>query len=315
MSNTSSTSNSSSRSFYRLGRTLCFITLIALACLVVTAKWLHWDDRAYFYLKSRLMASEGRNQSIWLPDYKVVVDAKPVEGIENNLSSIVYDYDKNRLLALTNYPAEVFALTLDGEVIASYPLTGFGDSEGMGYMGDGLLVITDEWAQKLNFVYLPDNPRPIDISEAQFLALGVHLDDNKGFEGVGYDEDKDRLFVVKERDPRMMYEIQGAKASLEGNLGLRIIDRTDWIERSVFGTDLSSLDFDSSTGHLLILSDESKLLVEVNGDGQFVSFRTFRGTFGDVGRTLPQPEGVALDRDGNLYVVSEPNLFYVFSKK
>lgn len=316
MSNALSTSSSSSRNFYWPGRILFFATLVATVVFAAAVvKWLHWDDRVYFYLKSQLMASEWRGQSIWLPDYKVVIDAKPIEGIEDNLSSIVYDHERNRLLALTNSPSELFVLTLAGDVVARYPLTGFGDSEGMGYMGNGLVVITDEWAQRLNFVYLPDEPRPVDISEAQFLALGTHLDDNKGFEGIAYDEANDRLFVVKERDPRKMYEVLGAKASLEGELGLRIIDRTDWIEGKVFGRDLSSVDFDADTGHLVILSDESKLLVELTGEGRFVSFRTFLGGFGDLEKTPPQPEGVTLDSDGNLYLVSEPNLFYVFSRE
>lgn len=309
MNNRSKTRFSSFGSHWRLAR---WVLLAAWLVLVVfTVKHFHWDDRFYFYLKTHWQASEWRDRGLWLPDYEVVIDAHPIPGIEDNLSSIVYDHDQDRLLALTNRPAELFVLTRTGGVLARYPLTGFGDSEGMSYMGDGLLLITDEDSQRLNVIRIPDEPRTVDISEARWLALGSWLDDNKGFEGVGYDAARDRLFVAKERSPRQLFEVQGIRASLEGDLGLRIINRTDWIKDQVFGTDLSSVDFDAGSGHLVILSDESKLLVELTGEGRFVSYLNLRG---GLRRTPPQPEGVALDRDGNLYLVSEPNLFYSFRK-
>ncbi len=46
-----------------------------------------------------------------------------------------------------------------------------------------------------------------------------------------------------------------------------------------------------------------------------VSFRTFVGWLSDLEKSAPQPEGVTLDNAGNLYVVSEPNLFYAFRKE
>ena len=71
---------------------------------------------------------------------------------------------------------------------------------------------------------------------------------------------------------------------------------------------------DPKTRHLVILRDESKLLVEMTEEGEMVSFRTFVGWLSDLEKSAPQPEGVTLDNAGNLYVVSEPNLFYVFKK-
>jgi uncharacterized protein YjiK len=56
------------------------------------------------------------------------------------------------------------------------------------------------------------------------------------------------------------------------------------------------------------------LLLVVAGHYQRLFERAcFRGFHG-LKQTVPQAEGVALDDDGTVYIVSEPNLFYVFKK-
>jgi uncharacterized protein YjiK len=79
-------------------------------------------------------------------------------------------------------------------------------------------------------------------------------------------------------------------------------------------TDLSSLDFDQRNNHLLALSDQSRLLVELGADHKPVGTLVLRSGFHGLSQTVPQAEGVALDDDGTVYLVSEPNLFYVFRK-
>ena len=77
---------------------------------------------------------------------------------------------------------------------------------------------------------------------------------------------------------------------------------------------LSALAVDPRTGHLLALSDQSKLLLELDSAGKPVSsLSLFAGRHG-LSRNVPQAEGVASDNAGNLYLISEPNLFYVFRK-
>jgi uncharacterized protein YjiK len=78
----------------------------------------------------------------------------------------------------------------------------------------------------------------------------------------------------------------------------------------MFVRDLSSLQYDERSGHLLALSDESRLILELDVDGRPLS--TLSLSKGRQG--LHKPEGIAMDDDGTLYLVSEPNLFYVFKK-
>ncbi len=83
----------------------------------------------------------------------------------------------------------------------------------------------------------------------------------------------------------------------------------------LFVRDLSSLQFDERSGHLLALSDESRLVVELDGSGQPLSSLALDAGKHGLEQDVPQAEGIAMGPDGTLYVVSEPNLFYVFSKQ
>ncbi|WP_185030253.1 SdiA-regulated domain-containing protein, partial [Pseudomonas chlororaphis] len=68
------------------------------------------------------------------------------------------------------------------------------------------------------------------------------------------------------------------------------------------------------TGHTLVLSADSHMLLELDETGEQVSFMTLLGGFNGLKDTIPRAEGVAMDEQGNLYMVSEPNLFYRFEK-
>jgi uncharacterized protein YjiK len=78
----------------------------------------------------------------------------------------------------------------------------------------------------------------------------------------------------------------------------------------MFVRDLSSLQYDERSGHLLALSDESRLILELDVDGRPLSTLSLSKDL----QGLHKPEGIAMDDDGTLYLVSEPNLFYVFKK-
>lgn len=94
-----------------------------------------------------------------------------------------------------------------------------------------------------------------------------------------------------------------------------MIDRQAWIDQKIFANDLSSVHFDERTGHLVLLSDESKLLIELGQDGRLISFRSLLRGFAGLHSSVPQAEGVTFDGQGNLYLASEPNLFYRLQRR
>lgn len=288
------------------------LLLVVLPLLWAGQQWRVFE-RGWFAVQEWRHAAEWRERSLWLPDYQVVIEAQPIAGLEDDVSALTYDPDRRSLFSVTNHKAELIELSLGGKVLRRIALVGFGDAEAVEYIGPGTYVISDERAQRLFKVHVDERTRWLDAADSEQLSLGLGLNGNKGFEGLAYDSQGRRLFVAKERDPLRILEITGFP-SAEQRLNLHVADDLKR-DRRLFVRDLSSLQFDERSGHLLALSDESRLVVELDVDGRPIStLSLLRGMHG-LKRSVPQAEGLAMDEAGDLYLVSEPNLFYRFTKK
>ena len=288
------------------------VLLPLLVLLALAGQEWRLFERAWFSVQEWRHAAEWQGRSLWLPDYRVTVEAQVIDGLSDDVSALTYDPDRRSLFTVTNQRAELIELSLAGKILRRMPLTGFGDAEAVEYISPGIYVISDERAQRLFKVHVDDNTRWLDAADSEQLSLGLGLNGNKGFEGLAYDSQGQRLFVAKERDPLRILEITGFPGD-EQRLNLQVTDdqRRD---RGLFVRDLSSLQFDERSGHLLALSDESRLVIELDLDGRPIStLSLLRGMHG-LKRSVPQAEGLAMDEQGTLYLVSEPNLFYVFAK-
>lgn len=288
------------------------VLLPLLVLLALAGQEWRLFERAWFSVQEWRHAAEWQGRSLWLPDYRVTVEAQVIDGLSDDVSALTYDPDRRSLFTVTNQRAELIELSLAGKILRRMPLTGFGDAEAVEYISPGIYVISDERAQRLFKVHVDDNTRWLDAADSEQLSLGLGLNGNKGFEGLAYDSQGRRLFVAKERDPLRILEITGFPGD-EQRLNLQVTDdqRRD---RGLFVRDLSSLQFDERSGHLLALSDESRLVIELDLDGRPIStLSLLRGMHG-LKRSVPQAEGLAMDEQGTLYLVSEPNLFYVFAK-
>ena len=291
---------------------LAGLLLVVLPLLWAGQQWRVFE-RGWFAVQEWRHAAEWRERSLWLPDYEVVIEAQPIAGLEDDVSALTYDPDRRSLFSVTNHKAELIELSLNGQVLRRIALVGFGDAEAVEYIGPGTYVISDERAQRLFKVHVDERTRWLDAADSEQLSLGLGLNGNKGFEGLAYDSQGRRLFVAKERDPLRILEITGFP-SAEQRLNLHVADDLKR-DRRLFVRDLSSLQFDERSGHLLALSDESRLVVELDVDGRPIStLSLLRGMHG-LKRSVPQAEGLAMDETGELYLVSEPNLFYRFTKK
>jgi uncharacterized protein YjiK len=287
--------------------------LILLALLVFFAgREYRLVERAAFNWQQ--LWQETNPHSIGLGDYRVVIEAHVIDGLEDDVSALSYDPVRKSLFTVTNQNAEMVELSLDGRILRRIPLTGFGDAEAVEYISPGIYVISDERKQRLIKVHVDDQTTFLDAADAEQLTLGIGSGNNNGYEGLAYDTQGQRLFVAKERRPTQIIEIRGFPSTNSGTPNVIEVSSDQKRDAGLFVRDISSLQFDERSGHLLALSDESRQIVEFDTQGRAIDNASLsKGALG-LSKDVPQAEGIAMDDDGTLYLVSEPNLFYVFRK-
>lgn len=284
-------------------------SLLAAGAFYWLAYAMHWDDRALLWASERFENSAQRQESIWLPDYHAVIDAKVLPGMEEDeASDLTYNPQTKTLFAIMGKHPFLVELTLQGDVLRKMPLVGWSNPEGVAYMENGLMAITDERKHTLSIIQVDADTRELNSTDFPHYDLGPSKNQNKGFEGVAWDPRNQQLALGEERPPALFTWKSDGSQLLKGDKQIHASDELDL-------RNLSALAIDPRTGHSLLLSADSHLLLELDDAGEQVSFMTLLGGFNGIKDTIPRAEGVALDESGNLYMVSEPNLFYRFEKQ
>lgn len=291
---------------------MLILSVIALIMLVAVGQYLRLFERTWFNVQALWQPMNA--QSIGLDQYQVTIEAQVIDGLDDDVSALTFDPVRKSLFTVTNKNAELIELSLEGKILRRVALIGFGDPEAVEFISADTYVITDERQQRLIKIHLEADTTFLDAADAEQITLGVHMRGNKGFEGLAYDSVGKRLFVAKERDPMLIYEVQGfPHYNPEKSYAVHVVNNPKR-DAGMFVRDLSSLQYDERSGHLLALSDESRLILELDVDGRPLTTLSLSKGRQGLQKTVPQAEGIAMDDDGTLYLVSEPNLFYVFKK-
>ena len=263
--------------FMRLLKRVIVVVLLGVILFMVR------DDIRYVY---QLILKYGDKPSaLALSSYKAVIQQKPVAGVKSNLSGLTYSAEDRMLFAVINNPPELVWLTTEGQLVGRMPLQGIHDPES---------------------VYKTQ----VDIQRGamQIISMvkleGYDKAKNKGLEGTAWDAKNERLYAAKERKPIMIKEVEMSKNGITRAL-------PSAITASV--SDVSGLEYHAPTDSLLVLSDESKMILEVSSEWRVRDRLFLTAEWSGLRDDIPQPEGIAMDNENNLYIVSEPNLFYKFS--
>lgn len=234
-------------------------------------------------------------------DYSIHYSTE-LQCIDYNLSGITYNPDSGNFFVISNGPEIIVEITPTGKCLRQYPLTGYEDTEDLFYIGDNRMLLVQERQGTVDLLDFSSSR----LAHMQSLALRVVVKPNKGLEGVSYNSGSKSIFVVTEQ-PGKLFKLSGWEP-MKGFSGPEPVT-TFW--SSYLLGDFSSV---TDTGHsLILLSDVSSRLLELDYDGSVkASLNLKPRAFGES--RVPQAEGVAMDNDENIYVVSEPNLLYVYKK-
>lgn len=198
------------------------------------------------------------------------------------------------------------SMTFSGGTNLGWPTTStHRDSEGLTYLGGGVLVVAEERLQDaFRFNYVAGGT--VNLANAPFVSIGINAGNN-GLEGISYDPRGTGSFVsIKQQSPQDI--LAGTLTFATGAGGTS--NMVKLFDPSLMGVttlaDIQTLSpIDGLTGtaaadNLLVLSLGSRKLLEVTRSGQTLSFI-------DLTNISPNNafEGVTVDEKGVIYLVAE----------
>jgi hypothetical protein len=258
-----------------------------------------------------------------LPEPTRTTPPSPFSLLTQEASAVTYDWDRDTLFVMGDGGTSVVQVSKTGALIDSMTLapgsspagTDFYDPEGVSYAGGGKFVFVEERdRQVVLFTYVAG--ATLRRADVQTVKLGTTIG-NIGLEGVTFDPSTGRYLFVKEKDPRSIFETgidfaagtatNGSPTAI-GSANLfdpALVNTLDFSD--IFAlSNLASLAGDPAFDQLLILSQESAQIVQVDRAGNVKHTLTLVTDPGDR-ITVPDMtvEGLTMDRDGNLYLVNE----------
>jgi uncharacterized protein YjiK/phosphodiesterase/alkaline phosphatase D-like protein len=252
----------------------------------------------------------------------------PNSLLAQEASAVTYNWDTDTLFVVGDGGTSVVQVTKTGALIDSMTLapgpspqgTDFYDTEGVTYIGGNKFVLVEERDRQANlFTYVAGGI--LHKTDVQTVKLGTTIG-NIGLEGVSYDPSTNGpagngYVFVKEKDPESVFQTNidfvagtatNGSPAATGSTNLfdpALANLADFSD--VFAlSNLPSLSGQPDFSHLLILSQESGQIVNIDRAGNIYSTLTIVSDPGNPLSVAGQTnEGVTMDRDGNLYVVNE----------
>lgn len=246
-----------------------------------------------------------------LDNYRLTRAPIELGGDIGNASGLTYNRQSESLFLILNGPTRVLELSRTGERLRTIELEGFDDTEDIVHLGGSRFAVIEEKRRTLVVIDITADTATVSYDPARSYLVETEETGNKGLEGLAFDPRTQVFYAAREKRPRQIYRFTlPTGASQVGTDSPWNAQR-----RSNGLLDLSAVHLDMVTDRILLLSDESKALIEVDKAGREKSRLRLEKGQGGLLRDIPQAEGVTLADDRTLYICSEPNLLYIYAPK
>gem|GEM_PF-3199967 len=238
-----------------------------------------------------------------------------VTSVPDDFSGMTYNFDSETFYAVENDKSKVFELDTDGNIIRNITLVGYGDVEGIAYLGNNDFVVVEERLRRIVFINIPPGGSDISRSYPGFNGYievtGHGSGSNDGLEGITYSPVDDLLYIAKEKTDMAIFAIQNPASkkgtTINPNQPFDLVNKANSYPGSGGFTDIAGLSF-TDKGTLLLLSEEGNSLVEVDPfNGNLISSMSMSDA------NTANVEGVTYISPGELVFASEPNEFYRYT--
>lgn len=246
-----------------------------------------------------------------LNNYTPLIKSREIEWITaGDLSGVTLNFNTGTLFFIENRHNTIWESDTNMNLIRTINGKDFGDSEDIVYLGNQEFgIINEEGYLFLGNIPLGENDISINSKNFNKIKYMDHTG-NKGPEGLAFDKSENIFFSVKEKNPMVFYYFQltDLKTNKKTIDPIVPFDINKW-DDNLF-TDLSGALYDDRSGRVLVLSDESKKIIDINyKSGEILGSLNVDEMY--------QPEGLSFyNKNHDLLIVSEPNFFskYRFKK-
>ncbi len=256
------------------------------------------------------LAAPAGAASLDLSRYRLVGDyaLDTLGDIGLEASAVTYARDRGSLFFVGDEGLGVVEISRTGQTLGVMQFSGWpvasthNDAEGLTYLGGGVLVVAEERLQDAyRFTYMAGGS--VNLATADWVSFGASAG-NLGTEGISVDPRDGRFFTVKQNSPRavlsgsLSFAPGGGTSSMSSLFDPALLGLSSLSDIQTLSP-VDALAGTAAADHLLVLSLDSRRLVEVDRSGQTLSSL-------DLSSLTPQAlEGVTVDETGVIYLVAE----------